>query len=78
VCVRACVRVKLGDNATTTHGKLQQDFGDDAMSRAQIFHWYKMFSKSRTRVEDEQHSRLPSSTQRGDNTAQVGELVPSN
>jgi len=24
--------VKLGDNATTTHGKLQQAFGEDAMS----------------------------------------------
>jgi hypothetical protein len=29
--------VKLGDKATTTHGKLQQAFGDDAMSRAQAF-----------------------------------------
>ena len=27
--------VKLGDGATTTHGKLQQAFGDDAVSRAQ-------------------------------------------
>jgi hypothetical protein len=71
------VYVKLGDNATTTHGKLQQDFGDDAMSRAQAFRWYKIFSESRTLVDDEQHRRLPSSTQRGDNTAQVGELVPS-
>jgi len=26
--------VKLGDSATTTHGKLQQAFGGDAMSRA--------------------------------------------
>jgi hypothetical protein len=26
--------VKLSDNATTTHGKLQQAFGDDAVSRA--------------------------------------------
>jgi hypothetical protein len=25
------LRVKPGDNATTTHGKLQQAFGDDAM-----------------------------------------------
>jgi len=29
--------VKLGDNATTTHGKLQQTFGDDAISKAQAF-----------------------------------------
>jgi len=49
--------VKLSDNATTTHGKLQQAFGDEAMSRAQAFHWHKMFSEGRTVVEDEQRSR---------------------
>jgi hypothetical protein len=46
--------VKLGYNATTPYGKLQQAFGDDAMSRAQDFRWHKMFSESRTIVEDEQ------------------------
>ena len=35
--------VKLGDSATTTLGKLQQAFGDDAMSRAQAFRGNKMF-----------------------------------
>ena len=29
--------VKLGDIATTTHGILQQAFGDDAMLRTQAF-----------------------------------------
>jgi hypothetical protein len=48
--------VKLGDNATTTHGKLKQAFGDDAMSRAQAFRWHKMFSEGRTLVQDEQRS----------------------
>jgi hypothetical protein len=48
--------VTLGDTATTTHGKLQQAFGDDAMSRAQAFCWCKMFSERRTLVEDEQYS----------------------
>jgi len=48
--------VKFGDCATTTHGKLQQTFGDDAMSRAQAFRWHKMFPEGRTIVEDEQHS----------------------
>ena len=48
--------VKLGDSATTTHGKLRQAFGDDAMSRAQAFRWHKMFSEGRTIVEDEQRS----------------------
>ena len=45
--------VKLGDIATTTHGILQQAFGDDAMSRTQAFSLAKMFSEGRTLVEDE-------------------------
>jgi hypothetical protein len=47
--------VKLGDNVTTTLGKLQ-DFGDDAMSRAQAFHWHNVLSVGRTLVEDEQRN----------------------
>jgi len=31
--------VKLGDNTTTTHGKIQQAFGDDAMPKAKGFRW---------------------------------------
>jgi hypothetical protein len=65
------VCVKLGDIATTTHGKLQQAFGDYAMSRAQAFHWHKMFSECRTVVEDGQPSGRPSATRTGDNTAWV-------
>jgi len=67
--------VKLGDNAITTHGKLQQAFGDDAMSKAQAFRWQKMFSEGRILVEDEQRSGRPSATRTGDNTARVRELV---
>jgi len=61
--------VKLGDSATTIHGKLQQAFGDDAVSRTQAYHWHKMFSEGRTIVEDEQRSGRPSTTWTSDNTA---------
>jgi len=69
--------VKLGDNATTTYGKLQQAFGDDAMSITQAFRWHKMFCEGRTLVEDEQRSGRPSTTRTRDNTAQVRELFRS-
>jgi hypothetical protein len=48
------VFVKLGGSATTTHGKVQQAFGDDATSREQAFRWHNTFSEGRTLVEDEQ------------------------
>jgi len=55
--------VKLGDSATTTHGKLQQAFGDVAVSRAQAICWHKMFSEGRpllkmsSTVDDHQQHR---------------------
>jgi len=55
--------------------KLQQAFGNHAMSGAQAFCWQKIFSEDRTLAEDEQCSRLPSTKQMGDNTAWVRELV---
>jgi hypothetical protein len=54
--------VKLGDSASTTHGNLQQAFGDDAMSRAQSFHLQNIFSKAEpllkvsSAADDYQHS----------------------
>ena len=48
------------------------------MSRAQAFCCHKMFSESRTLVEDEQCNGRPSATQTGVSTAYVRELVWSN
>ena len=69
--------VKLGENATKTHRKLQQAFEVDAVLRTEAFPWRKMFSEHRTVVEDEQGSGRPSTSRTGDNTARVGELVRS-
>jgi hypothetical protein len=65
---------KPGDIATATHGKLQQNFGDHAMSRAKAFRWHNIFSEGRTLVEDEQRSGRQSTTRRSDNTEWVREL----
>ena len=69
--------VKLGDSAITTYGKLQQAFGDGAMSRGQAFRWHKMFSEGRNLSDDDQRSRRPATARTGDNTAGVRELVRS-
>jgi len=66
----------FGENATT-HGKLQQDFGDHAMSRTQAFRWHNIFSDGRTLVENEQRSGRPSTTRTGVNAARVREHVRS-
>ena len=35
--------LKLGMNATETCGKLQEAYGEDALSQTQIFRWFKDF-----------------------------------
>ena len=50
--------VKLCDIATTTHGKLQQAFGEDATPRARGFRWHKMFSEGRILIEDDAAQRM--------------------
>ena len=57
------------------HGKLQQAFGDHAISRAQAFCW--QFSEGKTLLEDDQRSRRPSTTRTGDNRELVRGLVRS-
>ena len=47
------------------------------MSNAQAFRWHKIFSETRTVVEEEQRSGRPSTTRTGDNTTRVRELVRS-
>jgi hypothetical protein len=69
--------IKLGDYAATTHGKLQQAFGDDATSSAQAFRWQNVFSEGRNLVKDEQRSGRTSATRTGDNTARLRDLVRS-
>jgi len=63
--------VKFGDCVTTTHGKRQQTFGGDAMSRAQAFRWHKMCSEGGTIVEGEQRSGRTSTKRTSDNTERV-------
>jgi hypothetical protein len=69
--------VKFGDCDSTTLGKLQQAFGDNAMSRLRAFSWHNMFSEGRTLVEDEPRSGRPSTTRTDDNTARIRKLVGS-
>jgi hypothetical protein len=61
----------LSGIATITYEKLQQAFGDYAVSRAPDFPWHNMFSEGRTLVEDEQRSGRPSATRTGHDTARV-------
>ena len=46
--------IKLGKNATETHGMLQTAFRPSCMNRASVFEWYKRFKEGRVFVRDDE------------------------
>lgn len=60
VCIKFCQ--KLGDTCAATYEKIQRAFGDEAMSRARVYEWYKRFRDGRTSVDSEERSGRPSTS----------------
>ena len=54
---------KLGNNQTETIQKIQQAFGDEALSQTQIKKWFNRFKNGRMSVESEACSGRPSTSQ---------------
>jgi transposase len=54
---------KLGDSKPETIRKIQQAFGDDAVSATQIKEWFNRFKNGRTLADSDQRSRRSSTSQ---------------
>ncbi|XP_073976419.1 uncharacterized protein isoform X1 [Rhodnius prolixus] len=66
---------RSGHSATEALGKLRQDYGDIALSRAQVFRWFKAFSEGREVIGDDPRSGRPSSSRTDENVDKIRELV---
>jgi len=66
--------VKLRENGIETFNKLKQACGEHALSRSQVFKWYKAFPEGRESIKDEPRSGRPSTD---NNVEIVGALVRS-
>jgi len=55
---RICIKFsfKLNKNAAETHQMLKKAFGEQALSQAGTFVWFKRFKDGRESVEDHKHS----------------------
>ena len=69
--------VKLGETGIETFNKLKQAYGEHALSRSQVFKWYKAFSEGRESIKDELRSGRPSTSKTDNNVEIVGALVQS-
>jgi hypothetical protein len=73
VCIRVCAN--LGKSATETLTVTQQVFGDEILSRTQVFQWYARFMTYRTSVDDDQHTGEPTSCTTHERVTRFQELV---
>lgn len=67
--------VKLHETPSVTYEKLKLAYGDDTLSRAQVFRWFKAFSEGRESVPDEPRSGRPISAKNEENVEQIRNLV---
>jgi len=54
---------------------IQQAFGDQGLSRVQVFQWHARFKTGRTSVDDDKHTWRPTSCTTPETVAQIQELV---
>ncbi|XP_026818411.1 protein GVQW3-like isoform X1 [Rhopalosiphum maidis] len=60
VCIKFCH--KLGKTATETYQMLLLAYGDETMSHARVFEWFKRFKEGRTTVESDEREGRPSTS----------------
>lgn len=60
VCIKFCC--KLDKSASETYRMIKEAFGEEALSRARIFEWYKRFKKGRDFIGDNHRSGRPLSS----------------
>jgi len=73
VCIKFCAN--LGKSATETLTMIQQAFGDQSLSRAQVFQWHAQFKKGHTSVDDDEHTGRPTSCTTPETVAWIQELI---
>jgi len=76
VNVKFCV--KLGKSATETCDLLKKVYGDECISRTQVFDWFKRFKEGREEIGDDQRPGRPSTSKTEANIEKVGEIVRQN
>ena len=75
ICINFCL--KLGKTGTETYEMMKTAFGDEAMSRARVFEWFRRFKEGRQSVNSGPRSGRLSTSHNEEKFAQVKAVVPS-
>ena len=54
---------------------IQQGFGDQSLSRRQVFRWHARFKAGRTSVDDDEHTGRPTSCTTPETVARIQEII---
>ena len=73
ICIKFCF--KLNKTASETHQMLKEAFGEQALSEARTFEWFKHFKDGRESVEDDKLPGRPSTCTTPEMIAEVCEVV---
>ncbi|CAK9833986.1 Protein GVQW3 [Anthophora retusa] len=76
VCIKFCV--KNGFNGPQTLDMLEKCFGNDTLSRSNVFRWHERFRSGRESVEDDKRSGRPSTSKTDENIAKIEEMLSEN
>lgn len=66
---------KLKKSATETYNLLTEIYGDQCLSRTQVFEWFKKFKEGREDVGDDPKSGRPSTARTRENVEKVARIV---
>ena len=73
ICIKFCF--KLNKTAAETHRMLKEVFGEQALSQARTFEWFKHLKDGRESVEDRKYSGRPSTCTTPEMIAKVREVI---
>jgi len=73
VCIKVCAN--LGKSATEILTTIQHAFGDQSLSRAQVFQWHAQFMTGRTSADDNENTGRFTSCTTPETVARIQELL---
>ena len=73
VCIKFCA--SLGKSATENLEMIQQVFGDQSLSRTQVFQCHAPFKTGRTSVDGDENTGRPTSCTTPETVARIQELI---
>ncbi|KAJ8936423.1 hypothetical protein NQ318_004806 [Aromia moschata] len=67
--------VKLEKTFTEAYAMLREMYGNECLSRTQVFEWFKWFKEGRETTEDDPRPRRPSTSKVDENIEKNGKLI---